>query len=216
MARVENFHEPGIHPLRESMVALDSRSQRLHRRTFNGVDFEYRVRISHGHRTDTDDLAGDRESIWVNLSRRVEWQRARIEVRHAHVDRHHLPAEDARMDEPGGTIHRDSASPGATTAMEQGGDATGAVTALFDLIAIGVEYAIENRCIGAAWRLEDERLIVTDPCMAIRQSPKLIGAQHGLPGGRIEHDKVVTDTMHLGEIDAHGQKNNRNPLSKVS
>ena len=107
------------------------------------------------------------------------------------------------MDEPSRTIHRDRTCRDAPTAVKQGCDAAGAIAALFDFSAIGVEYAIEDRGIRTSRRLEHQRLVIADSGMAVRQTPELLGTQHGLASGRIEHDKVVAHSMHLREIDAH-------------
>jgi hypothetical protein len=37
-------------------------------------------------------------------------------------------------------------------------------------------------------------------------APKLLGAQHGLPGERIEHTEIVAHAVHLREIEAHGER----------
>jgi hypothetical protein len=88
--------------------------------------------------------------------------------------------------------------------MEQGGDTARPVAALFDLGTVGVEYPVEHDRVGSPGRLEHQRLVEPNACMPIREVSQLGGGQHGLPGGRIEHDKVVARPVHLREIEAHG------------
>jgi hypothetical protein len=59
--------------------------------------------------------------------------------------------------------------------MEQGGNAARPVATLLDLGAIGVEYPIEDRRVGAAGRLEDQRLVKPYPGVTIRNTPELVG-----------------------------------------
>ena len=106
------------------------------------------------------------------------------------------------MDEPSRTIHRDRTCH-PSTAVKQGRDAAGAIAALFDFGAVRVEYTVEDCGIRTSRCLEHERLVIADTGVTVRQTPELLGTQHGLASGRIEHDKVVAHSMHLREIDAH-------------
>jgi hypothetical protein len=108
------------------------------------------------------------------------------------------------VDESRRAIHCDSAGWRKTAAMEQGGDTARTVSALLDLGTIGVEYSVEHDSVGSPGRLEHQRLVESNACMPIREVSQLVGGRHGLPGGRIEHDKVVAHAMHLREIEAHG------------
>jgi hypothetical protein len=110
------------------------------------------------------------------------------------------------MDQSSRTIHRDRTRRHPSAPMEQSRDATRPVAALFDFDAVGVEYPIENCGIPPPGRLEDQRLVIPYAGMPVREAPELLAGRHGLSGGRIEHDKVVTRSMHLREIDAHSYR----------
>ena len=86
--------------------------------------------------------------------------------------------------------------------VQERGDATGAVPALLDLVAVGVEDAIEDRGAGPPRRLENERLIEADAGAARGEQPETVGLEERIRG-RIEDREVVADTVHLGERDAH-------------
>jgi hypothetical protein len=87
--------------------------------------------------------------------------------------------------------------------MEQRGDTARPVSALLDLGTVGVEYSVEHHRVGSPGWLEDQRLVEANALMPIPEVSQLVGVQHGLPGGRIEYDKVVARAMHLREIEAH-------------
>ncbi len=42
--------------------------------------------------------------------------------------------------------------------------------------------------------------------MPVRETPELRGLEDGSPRRRIEDDEVVADTVHLREVDVHGER----------
>jgi hypothetical protein len=115
---VYDFHESRIYPPRETAVAFDTGPESFNRRPIDLVDFYNGVRITHRHGADNDRLPSDLERVGIHLVRRLERQGPRIEIRHAHVDRHYIVREDACVDESSRAIHGDDSSRGAATAVE--------------------------------------------------------------------------------------------------
>jgi hypothetical protein len=187
-------------------MPFDSRPQRLYRRPVNGFDLQHRVGITHGNRANRDALVSDLQGIRIGCSRHIERERTGIEAGYSHIDGNDITAKDASVYQSRRTIHGDRTRRHASAPMEQGSDAARAVTALFDFDAVGVEYPVENSGLRPSGWLQNQRLVIPDTRMPVREPPELLTARHGLAGGRIEHDKVVTRSMHLREIDAHGYR----------
>ena len=194
-------------------MRLDGRTESLDGRALNGFDLEHSVRVTHGNRAYRDRLTGDVEGVRIPLSRCIKRQFARIEARDTHVNGHHIAAENSRVNESGRAVHRDCAGRCAAATMEQGGYTARAVAALLDLSTIGVEYPVEHCGVGAPRRLQYQRLVEPNAGVPIREAPKLVGAQHGLPGGCIEHEKVVAHAVHLREIKTHGERITETPAA---
>src|SRR5580704_19558216 len=101
---VDDLEEAGVHPARETRVALDGGPERGDGRSVHRLDREHRVRIAERNRADRERAALDLERVRVGLRGRLEGERAGIEVRHAHVDRDAQVRGDARGHHPGGTV----------------------------------------------------------------------------------------------------------------
>ena len=114
-----------------------------------------------------------------------------------------MPGLDARAHEPGRTVEGEHAVAAGAALVQERGNATRAVAALLDLVAVGVENPVEHRRRGAPRPLQHQRLVKADAGAPIRETAQQLGPQHRLVGGRIEHDKIVAHPVHLREIDAH-------------
>jgi len=114
-----------------------------------------------------------------------------------------LPALDARTDDACGAVEAERAVVRLTALVQQRRDATGAVAALLHLIAVTVEDAIEHRSTGAACRLQHQCLIEADAGAAIGQAAQPLRREQRGIGGRIKHNEIVADPVHLREVDAH-------------
>jgi hypothetical protein len=86
----------------------------------------------------------------------------------------------------------------------QGGDATCAVAALFDLAAVGIEDAIEDTMRPVARCREHQRLVESDSRMPVAERTKRVRIEVIIRGSRgIEYQEIVAETLHLQKLDAH-------------
>ena len=194
-------------------MRLDGWTESLDGRALDGFDLEHSMRVAHGNRADRDGLTSYVEGVRIPFGRCVKRQRARIEARDTHVHGHHVATENSRVDESGRAVHRDGAGRCAAATMEQGGYTARAVATLLDLGTIGVEYSVEHCGVGTPRWLQHQRLVEPNASVSIREAPKLVGAQHGLPGGCIEHEEVVAHAVHLREIETHGERITETPAA---
>src|SRR5688572_6040646 len=206
---IDDFHEADVHAVRESWVALDRGAQAIDWCARDRGDREHGVGIAHRHRADLDFSSCDGERIDVRLRGSVERQRLRLEIRSAHVHGDQVGVVHARADQPRRAVEQQlvAAVRGFRAApMEERGEAARAVAALLDLAAVGVEDAVVDLRALAARRLEDERLIETNPGMTRGQRTPLLGGRQAAVARRIEHDEIVAEAVHLRELELHGAK----------
>jgi hypothetical protein len=183
-------------------MVLDGRPERGHRGRLHVRDGEHGVRIAKRDRPDLERAPLDFELVRVARRLRGKGQGTRVKVRYAHVDRDRCGA-DARVHHACGTVQGDGTVLGQPAVMQQGGDAARAVAALFDLVAVGVEDAVEHGRIGPPGAREHQRLIEADAGAAIGEAAQALGLQDGFVGWSIKDDEIVADPVHLREIDAH-------------
>ena len=150
--------------------------------------------------------ATDFETVRISPCRRIERQATRLKAGCPHIYRHDTPALHTRVNEPGRAIHRDGTCARSSAAVEKGGDTARAVATLFDFSPIRIEDAIEHCGVRASGILQDQRLVKADPGVPVAELSELFSRWQGLPGGRIEHDEIVTRPVHLREIDAHAPR----------
>src|SRR5882672_54982 len=205
LLRAHYFHECHVGAIREARVILYGRTEPVHGRAVDRGDADYRVRIADRDRTDLDLAARNLQRIDISLAARFEGERLRIEVRHAHVDRHQAIVAHARSHQSSGTIHHDFARPEFRAAGDERGDATRAVAALLDLDAVGIDDAIEDAGVGTARRFQDKCLVETDAGVPAGQFAEGAGVGD-LPARSIEDHEVVAESMHLHEINLHAAR----------
>ena len=90
---------------------------------------------------------------------------------------------DPSTNEAGGAVHGDGVGSARDPAGEEGGDTPRAVPTLFDLDAVRVEDAVENRRIVATGWLEHQGLIEADSGMPVGKLPPLLGGGKSAPAG---------------------------------
>ena len=103
----------------------------------------------------------------TRLAAAVELRCGRRKVGHAHVDGNLAITGDPRLDEPAGAVHAQRAVCAAALQTQQLCDASGAIAALFDLMAVGVEDAVVGDRACAARRLDDQCLIKAYAAMTV-------------------------------------------------
>ena len=89
--------------------------------------------------------------------------------------------------------------------VQKRGDAARAVAALLHFAAVGVEDTIEHAVVRIARRLEHQRLVEADAGVPIGEGAHAIGIDRcaGERGGGVEDEKIVSQPLHLHELDAH-------------
>src|SRR6185369_104836 len=210
-----HLQEAGVHALGETHVALDQRTQALHRcRIDVGLaelpDGHDRVRVAHGQHRRLDLLARDlqRPQVEVALPARLERTRVKghahgLEDGRSHVHAHAAVGLQRGLDEAGERAHADRALAGETAVVHEAHEAACAVAALLDLAAVGIHDAIAEVDVGLVAALDDEDLVRADAEAAIGQVAVLRGREgKGFARG-VEHDEVVSGPLHLGKAQLH-------------
>jgi hypothetical protein len=77
------------------------------------------------------------------------------------------------------------------------GYTTRPIATLLNFAAIGIEDAIKNVGIGCLRLVQPQQLVETDARMPVSQLHNLLGGRHR---GATNNEKVVTQTVHLGEM----------------
>src|SRR5688572_5050656 len=198
MAAVDDFHEADVGTTGEARVVLDCGTEPGDRRVGDGRDADHRVRVADRYGADLDLARADRQRINVGLSARLERQRRRAEVRHAH--RHRDPvAVQLGLHEPARAVQHQVGLRRRGPLADVPGDAARAVAALFDLATVGVEDAVVHGRSRPARRLEHQRLVEADAGKTIGEAADGVRGR-GAAGRGVEDDEVVAEPMHLREL----------------
>ena len=75
-----------------------------------------------------------------------------------------------------------------------------AVAALLHLAAVGIEDAVEELGIRVTWRLDEQHLVTADAEAPVGDRADLRLVERDLLVDRVEHDEVVAQPVHLGEL----------------
>ena len=82
-------------------------------------------------------------------------------------------------------------------------EAARAVAAMLDFLAVGVEDAVVEVGAGRARRLDQQNLVAADAEMAIGERARVLGVERDRLTHGIEHDEIVSHTLHFGESQPH-------------
>jgi hypothetical protein len=113
---------------------------------------------------------------------------------------HRPPPRDARLDRAAATCEREAAVP---TGGEELRNAAGAVAALLDFAAVGVEHAVGGR--GAGWRLglDQQQLVEAHTESTVSQTADQLRVRPGRAAGPARNQKVVAQPVHFRELQFH-------------
>ncbi len=203
MGSIDDLHESGIDSAGKSRMGLDGRAQLLDGRCVSGFDGDHGVRVANRDRANGNLPVSHLQPVGIDLRLGLERQAGRVEIGRAHVDGHNTFSLDARTNEASGAVHRHITRARQATLVQQSRDTARSVAALLNLRAVRVEDSIEHRRGRVARRLEEQRLIEADAGVAVGELAQLIACERGLPGGRIDHNEIVSEPVHLREFDAH-------------
>jgi hypothetical protein len=89
--------------------------------------------------------------------------------------------------------------------MDKAHETARAVTALFDLAAIGVENPVTEIDPRLLRGLDQQDLVATDAEMAISQVTQLFRCQRKRLANAVEDDEIVAQTVHLREFKFHSR-----------
>jgi ribosomal protein S12 methylthiotransferase len=200
MAPIHDLHESDVGAVRKPGVILDRRPEARNRRIFHGGDLQHGVRIADRDCADLHFARADAEGIDISFAARLERQRSRLEIGHAHRHGHLLVAK-TRLDETAGAVEHELGDALGRALAQEAGDAASAVAALLDFTAVGIEDPVVGGGSLTPRRLEHERLVEADAGVAIREAPnrRCIGSA---AGRGVEQDEVVAEPVHLRELHA--------------
>jgi hypothetical protein len=87
--------------------------------------------------------------------------------------------------------------------LNEAREATRAVPALLHFTTIGIEYTVTELCVWQRRPLDQQQLIATDAKVAIGDKTHLLTRQRNILVDRIDHNEIVTETVHFGEFELH-------------
>jgi len=200
----DDLEEADVGTADKAGVIFHGRPEAVHAGRCDVVHADHRMRVAHRDGADRERLIGHLEGVERRFRRRVEGEGSGGEIRSSHGHRHGAIGVRSGGDEARWAVHPEFLADAVEAASDQRRDAAGAVAALFDLPPVRVENSVVHRGAFAARRLEGERLIETDPEVAVgeRGERRPIG---GAGGTRIEDDEVVAETVHLREGQGHAR-----------
>ena len=133
-------------------------------------------------------------------ARGIEARRLRTEGRRrAHVDAHAPVVLDRRLDDAAERLDADRAPVGEAVIEHEAREAAGAVAALLDLGAVGVEDPVAEVDPFARRRLDEQDLVGADAEMAIGDAPPLLAPEAQRLANAVDDDEVVARAVHLRE-----------------
>ena len=125
------------------------------------------------------------------------------EKRDAHVDRDLAVVLHSRLDDAALRLDPDDALRSQTAVADKLHKAACAVAALLDLAAVSVENPVAKVDVVAARFFHDQYLIAAHAEMTVGQALQLWRAQVDPLRDAVKDDKIVAQTLHLGEFQAH-------------
>ena len=203
LVAIKHRHETHVAAAREACVILDQRAESRDGRG-RGIGHQQNgMRVAHRHGAYLDRLRTDLQGVGDRLCRGVEWNLCGGEIRRAHVNPHLVVTLQVQADRSGRGADRDLAVARQPPVIHETGKAARAIAALFDLAAIGIEDAVVELCIGVARSFDQQYLVAADTEPPVGEGAQLGFVEHHLLTGRVEHDEIVAQAMHFGEIQDH-------------
>lgn len=178
-------------------------TQLFDRRRCNRINRDHEVRIPHADRAALDVAIAAADPIGQRLLFAGQWYPLGIEFRRGKLCPHPAVIEQIQTHARG--LRRDGEMLRVTELAT--GDKTGqtarTIAALTDFGTIGIEDAIPKIHILDRRRVDHQNLITTDAPPPVRQHAALLCAQAQWLFQAIEHDEIVAQSLHLGELKPH-------------
>ena len=199
-----DFQKLDVGPARKLRMILYCGAEPVHRCGRDRVDEDDGMWIADRYRADLKRSAGDLEGVGLGRRWHAERQRLGRKVRHAHGDRYEPVREQARVHESGRALERELARAEAVALPEEGGETARTISALLDLVPVGVEDLVVGGGVGSSGRAEHESLVEADAGLPVGQRPQLLGRGNCPHIGGVEDDEVIAEAVHLHEVEPHG------------
>ena len=190
-------------------MAFNQRSLRAEWRGVDVVHDLHGVRIAHRYDGNIDTAPGHRQQVARRAGcrlrlRRVERQRSGFAPRHAHVHGDFAAILERRLDQSAQGLDPDAALVRQTLVVHVAYEAARAVAALLDLAAVRIDDAVTKIGGRGRRRFDDQDLVGADAEMPVGQRPPLGRRQIERLMDAIDHDEIIAEAMHLGELELHG------------
>ena len=195
-------------------MSLDLRALCGHRRRVDIVDHLHRVRIPHRKRSNHDLGVRESERLRDVLAVADEGNVGGRKSGRAHGDRHISAGLQARLDNAPQSFDADGALGRHPPVVNETHEAPGAVAALLDLAAVTVENAVAKVDSRARRSFDDQDLVATDAETTIGEASQLGRAQIDALSDAVEHDEVIAQALHLGELESMAHR--RPPRSSAT
>ena len=184
-------------------MALDQRPVLTDRVRIDIVDNLHRMRVAHRHHRRLQGFVGDVEEMDDHVVVCQKGNLGRLETRLAHVDGDIAIAFETRLDDAAHRLDPDLALVGQPLLMHETDKTAGAVAALFNLAAIGIEDAITEIDTGLGRFFNEQNLVTADAKIAVSEITQLFRGEVDLLAHAIENDEIVAQAMHLGKLELH-------------
>ena len=150
-------------------------------------DQQYRVRVAHRYGTDLVGLAIHLQGVTFGAALGIEGDLLWLQVWWPHVHPHLPISLQVQSDIAAGSAHGDLVAAGQPLVVHEARETAGAIAALFDLAAIGIEDPVIEFGIRVACRFDQQDLIA-----AHAEAPVGDGAQLGLV-----QDNLLVDSRRI-------------------
>src|SRR5438552_6693228 len=202
VSAIDDLHVTGVDPSRKARMRLDARALCRNERRARVADHLDGVRVAERQRRYHDGGAVDIQRLDGFPGSADERNIGRAKLRCAHVHRDLAIRRQHGLDDSARRLDANRALVGQSTRAHEMHEAARAVAALFDLFAVGVEDSVAEVDIGAGRLLDQQYLVAADSEMAVCHPPDFRRLEVDLVAHAIEHDKIVAQTLHLGEAQA--------------
>ena len=174
------------------------------RRGVDVGDDLHRVRVAHRHRGDRDARIADLQCLHDGVRVRCERHARRRQFGNPHINRHQPVVFELRRDDAAARLDADAALRAQALLVHEAHEAARAVAALLDFAAVGVEDAVAEIDVGAGRRFDHQHLVAADAEIAVGEATHLLRRQDDRLANGVDNDEVVTEAVHLGETQTHG------------
>jgi len=197
---INDLHESGIDPCRESGMMFDGRTLCRNRSLFHIIDDLHRMRVTHGYGRDLDCLAVDIKWLDDCSGIRVERDTGRVQHRDPHIDSHQSAVNELRGNDAAFGFHSDFRFVGQAFFDDEADEAACTISALFNFSTIGIEDPVAKIGVGGCRAFYNQNLVAPHSEAPVGKVADLLGSQADGLADSVDDDEIISQPLHFGEF----------------